>query len=130
MEGDGKVGFVFRLSPEGDGYYLSLDLKKGIAQLRSWGTRVGGTGEGAFQYLPLQSSFYVPHLDPHPFTLIAYGSYLEFSVDHRVLLTLANEDYSAGRVGFYAESAGLRVLDLKMERLAVSPDEPYDSHSD
>jgi beta-fructofuranosidase len=130
MEGDGKIGFVFRLSPEGDGYYLSLDLKKGIAQLRSWGTRVGGTGEGAFQYIPLQSSFYIPHGDPHPFSLIAYGSYVEFSLDHRVLLTLADEDYSAGHVGFYAEGADLRIRDLTMETLTVSPDEPYDTHSD
>jgi len=129
MDGSGKVGFVLRLSSEGDGYYLSLDLKKGIAQLRGWATRPGGTGEGAFEYTPLQSGFYEPHGDPHPFCLIAYGSYLEFSVDHKVLLSLSDERFDAGRVGFYTESAGLRIHHLQMETMEVPEDEPYTTHS-
>jgi beta-fructofuranosidase len=129
MDGTGKVGLVLRISPEADGYYLSLDLKKGIAQLRGWATRSGGTGEGAFLYTPLQSSYYEPHLDPHPFSLIAYGSYLEFSMDHKVLLSLADEGFSEGRVGFYTESAGLRIHGLRLETLEVREDEPYTTHA-
>jgi beta-fructofuranosidase len=129
MDGTGKVGLVLRLSPDADGYYLSLDLKKGIAQLRGWATRSGGTGEGAFEYTPLQSSYYEPHGDPHPFSLIAYGSYLEFSMDHKVLLSLADEGFSEGRVGFYTESAGLRIHGLHLETLEVQEDEPYSTHS-
>jgi len=129
MEGRGKIGLVLRLNPEGDGYYLSLDLKKGLAQLRAWSTRVGGTGEGAFKYKPLQSNFYEAHEDPHPFTLIAYERYLEFSLDHRVLLTLADDEFREGRVGFYAESAALQIRDLHLDTLAVEEKGIYTPHS-
>ena len=39
LRGKGKCGLVFRIDPAShDGYYLSLDLLKGVAQLRAWGT--------------------------------------------------------------------------------------------
>jgi beta-fructofuranosidase len=128
MDGGGKIGLVFRLTPEGDGYYLSLDLKKGLAQLRSWGTQVGGTGEGAFRYKPLQASFYEAHEGPHSFGLISYGAYLEFSLDHRVLLTLADQDFQEGRVGFYTESAALRIGELRLDTLSAGEEELYVPH--
>ncbi len=128
LEGAGKAGLVLRLSDEGDGYYLSLELTKGVAQLRAWGKRPGGDMRNAFIYTPLQSNFYVPHGDAHPFILLAYGSYLEFSLDGRVLLTLSDESYTDGRLGFYAESARLRVEDLRVERLHRPSTEPYTSH--
>ncbi|MEJ2356946.1 MAG: hypothetical protein P8Y13_02550 [Deinococcales bacterium] len=128
MDGSGKIGLALRLTEDGDGYYLSLDLPKGIAQLRAWGAHPGGDVQEAFDYVPLQSNFYVPHGDPHPFTLLAYGSYLEFSLDGAVLLTLADERFVEGRVGFYAESARLRLQDLTLETLLCPPEEPYTTH--
>jgi beta-fructofuranosidase len=130
MEGSGKIGLVLRQTAEGDGYYLSLDLHKGIAQLRAWGARAGGSGERAFDYVPLQANYYVAHEDPHPFVLLAYGSYLEFSLDGRVLLTLSDERYRRGRVGFYTESAWLRIHDLVIESLACPVEEAYTTHQD
>lgn len=129
MDGNGKIGFVLRLDPNGDGYYLSLDLRKGLVQLRSWATQVGGTGEGAFKYTPLQSNFYEAHEDPHPFSLIAYERYLEFSLDHRVLLTLVDEDFREGRLGFYSESAALRIRELQLDTLEVGERHMYTPHS-
>ncbi len=128
MDGSGKIGLVLRLDDDGDGYYLSLDLHKGIAQLRAWAAHPGGDVEDAFDYVPLQSNFYVAHGDPHPFTLVAYGSYLEFSLDGAVLLTLADERFAEGRVGFYTESARLRLHDLTLETLERPHDEAYTTH--
>jgi beta-fructofuranosidase len=46
MQGLGKCGLVFRIDAQSrDGYYLSLDLHKGVAQLRAWGTGEDGSGE-------------------------------------------------------------------------------------
>jgi beta-fructofuranosidase len=128
LDGAGKVGMVLRLDENADGYYLSLDLYKGIAQLRAWAAHPGGDVEEAFDYVPLQSNFYVPHGDPHPFVLLAYGSYLEFSLDGAVLLTLADERFEAGRLGFYTESARLRLHGVTLDVLECPVDEPYTSH--
>lgn len=129
LDGSGKMGLVLRLSEDGDGYYLSLDLLKGIAQLRAWAARPGGDMERAFDYVPLQSNYYVAHGDPHPFCLLAYGSYLEFSLDGAVLLTLSDERFDEGRLGFYTESARLRIHDLTLETLDRPPDRPYTTHA-
>lgn len=129
MDGAGKVGMALRLDTRGDGYYLSLDLYKGIAQLRAWSAHPGGDVEEAFDYVPLQSNYYVAHGDPHPFTLLAYGAYLEFSLDGAVLLTLSDERFSEGRVGFYTESARLRVHGLTLDLLECLRDEPYTTHT-
>jgi hypothetical protein len=45
-----------------------------------------------------------------------------------VLLSLADEGFSEGRVGFYTESAGLRIHGLRLETLEVREDEPYTTH--
>ncbi|HKI56307.1 MAG TPA: hypothetical protein VKB31_04085 [Trueperaceae bacterium] len=129
MDGAGKIGLVLRIDENGDGYYLSLDLHKGIAQLRAWAAHPGGDVERAFDYIPLQSNFYVAHGDPHPFVLLAYGSYLEFSLDGAVLLTLSDERFYEGRVGFYTESARLRLHHLRLETMECPEDEPYTTHT-
>jgi len=129
MDGAGKIGMVLRVDDEGNGYYLSLDLYKGIAQLRAWAAHPGGDVDNAFDYVPLQSNFYVAHGDPHPFMLLAYGAYLEFSLDGAVLLTLSDERFSEGRVGFYTESARLRLQNLAMDTLECPEDEPYTTHA-
>ncbi len=37
LQGSGKCGLVLRINEEGDGYYLALDLIKGVAQIRAMG---------------------------------------------------------------------------------------------
>lgn len=115
LEGRGKCGLVLRLNDAGDGYYLSLDLFKGIAQIRAWGHNLDGGIEEAFTYNQLQAAHYVSTGDPHPFRLIAYEQYLEFSLNGYVLLSLADDTYERGRVGFYVETATMRIDNLNLK---------------
>lgn len=114
LEGKGKCGLVLRVDDKGDGYYLSLDLYKGIAQIRAWYHCEDGGIEESFHYEQLQAAHYVPTNDPHGFCLLAYEQYLEFSLNGYVLLTLADSEFHQGRVGFYVESARVRVDDLEL----------------
>lgn len=127
LEGDGKLGLVMRLSEEGDGYYISLDPFKGLSQIRYWAQNPGGGIEEAFHYKPLQASYQVPRAGSIPFTLIAYGSYIELSLYGYVVLTLSDERRHLGRVGFYAESSRFRVADLVLETLTCPTADPFAS---
>ena len=125
LEGEGKCGLVFRLDGHGDGYYLSLDLFKGIAQIRGWGRRPDGGFEEAFDYEQLQAGFYVATEDPHEFCLLVYEQYIEFSLDGYVLLTLADDRYEKGRLGFYVETARIRIDELELKVLRATRSESY-----
>ena len=119
LEGVGKCGMVLRVSEEGDGYFLSLDLVKGYAQLRRWGANPRPEFEFAFQYETLQAGNYVA-LDPaHPLQIevVTHGAYIEFSINGQVTLSVVDDTYSAGRVGFYTESAQLKLENISMEWL-------------
>ena len=117
--GSGKCGVLIRVDPEShDGYYLSLDLRKGLAQLRDWGTNVAATGEFMMRFRPLQSGYWRTGTDADcRVSLIAFGSYLEFSVNGFVVLSLADLTYDAGSFGFYAESVELQVSEMRFETL-------------
>jgi beta-fructofuranosidase len=119
LDGRGKCGFVFRTNPDtSDGYHLSLDLIKGVAQLRSWGARHDGRDEHAFQFEALQSGFWLSDpAGPWDFELLAFGSYLELVINGFVLLTLADDSFAAGRVGLYVETARLKVENLTLNHL-------------
>ena len=118
MKGGGKCGIVLRLDDNSDGYFISLELIKGLAQIRAWGNNPGGSIEEAFIYRPLQANYFATGgLRPHRFELIAFGDYIELSIDDRVQLSLADDTYRQGAVGFYAESAFLRVDDMTLEEL-------------
>lgn len=118
--GHGKCGLVLRLNEVGDGYYLSLDFFKGVAQIRAWKHTPDGAIEEAFLYKQLQAAFFVPKQEPHPFSLIAYEQYLELSLHGFVLLTLADQQFEEGRVGFYVESGHIEVNNLQL-RTCFSP---------
>jgi beta-fructofuranosidase len=120
LDGEGKIGLVLRLNEKGDGYYLSLDPFKGIVQLRAWRHRQHGELEHAFEYEQLQAAHYVPTGPTLPFRLIAYEQYLEFSLNGYVLLTLADDHFRGGRLGFYVESARARVENLQLSTLVSS----------
>jgi beta-fructofuranosidase len=125
LEGRGKCGLVFRLNDEGDGYYLSLELFKGIAQIRAWGHKPHGTIEEAFHYDQLQAAYYEATSDPHPFCLVAYEQYLEFSLNNHILLTLADDQFQQGKVGFYVESARIRLDHLQLKVCTQPSTESY-----
>lgn len=121
-DGPGKAGFVFRINREShDGYYLSLDLVKGVAQLRAWGTGPEASGERMMNFRSLQSGFW--ESDPNGMTratLIAHGSYIELAIGEDVILSLADQTFERGAVGIYVESTALQATDVKLEQL-ISP---------
>ncbi|TWT93850.1 glycoside hydrolase family protein [Stieleria varia] len=121
IEGLGKCGLVFRVNREThDGYYLSLDLTKGVAQLRAWGTGPEESGESMMQFRSLQQAFWDnPDRGVASFKLIALGSYLELSIDGRVILSLADQTFQRGAVGVYVESTVLTISNAKLERLST-----------
>ncbi len=125
IQGRGKYGLVFRINDDGDGYYLSLDFFKGIVQLRAWGQRKHGEGEEAFRFKQLQAANYIPNDGPHEFRLIAFDQYLEFSLNGYILLTLADDHYSKGNVGFYVENAKLQIDNPALKTLGKPESEDY-----
>ena len=122
---EGKLGIAFRLNRETeDGYYLSLDLLKGVAQMRSWGSGPEGSGEDMMQFRSLQAGYWLQEsLGCAEVTLVAYGSYLELSIGSRVILSLADQTFSEGAIGFCVQSSRLRIEDLQIERF----DQPLQS---
>ncbi|TWT53815.1 hypothetical protein Pla22_14480 [Rubripirellula amarantea] len=120
MCGLGKCGLVFRIDPEcRDGYYLSLDLLKGVAQLRAWGTGEDGSGEHMMQFKSLQSGFWYSEVrEEAAVQLIAFGSYIELSVNGRVVLSLADQSFDTGQLGVYLDTAEVRLSEIKLNRLA------------
>lgn len=128
MEGIGKCGLVCRINPEThDGYYISLDLMKGIAQMRAWGTGPLHSGEDMMQFKSLQSGYWY---DSGPrdiaIKLLAFGSYHELSINGGVVLSLADATFECGLIGFYVETADLRIDDLKIHHMA--PPTQTDDH--
>lgn len=117
--GEGKCGIVFRINREThDGYFLSLDLFKGVAQMRAWGSGAAGSGENMMQFQPLQAGFWeTAERGVASIRLIAYGSYLELAINDRVVLSLADQTFLFGAVGFYVESAEMEISNLKVNQL-------------
>jgi beta-fructofuranosidase len=119
MIGAGKCGLLYRVNREThDGYYLSLDLRKGIAQLRAWGTGPNRSGEHMMQFAALQTGNYYAD-DRHNVTirLNVFGSYHELSINDNVVLSLADHRYDEGAFGFYVETADLHIHDLDVHHL-------------
>lgn len=117
MLNEGKCGIVFRLDEAThDGYYLSLDLFKGVAQMRAWGSGPDGSGEDMMQFRSLQAGYWEQETrGKADVTLLAHGSYLELSIGKRVILSLADQTFSNGLMGFCIESAKLHIKDLNVE---------------
>ncbi|MFC7337523.1 glycosyl hydrolase [Haloferula chungangensis] len=117
--GKGKCGFVFRIDPEShDGYYLSLDLLKGVAQMRAWGTNRDKSGEHMMNFETVQSAFWQCESPGEAeISILAFGSYLEVSIDGYIILSMADQHFDHGYVGPYLETAELEINDLKVWRL-------------
>ncbi len=116
IDGKGKCGFVFRINEEThDGYYLSLDLLKGMAQLRSWGTTPDSEGEYMMNFKTLQTGNWAARGDcGETFSLMAFGSYIELSIAGRIVLSLADLKFQIGHVGIYADSCSLSVKNISL----------------
>lgn len=125
LQGLGKCGLVFRVDETThDGYYLSLDLLKGVAQLRAWKTGPPHSGEEMMEFRSLQSGYwYSETVGEARVQLLAFGSYLEVSIDNRVILSLADQTFRKGLLGVYLESAHLKLSDVRLNRMRT----PYQS---
>jgi beta-fructofuranosidase len=119
LDGLGKCGLLFRYDPTtSNGYHLSLDLLKGVAQVRQWGEDPDASAEQAFSFRTLQASYWQAERDREwEIEVVALQTYLEFSIDGQVILSLADTTYSTGCVGIYVESACLSVRDFTLEHL-------------
>ena len=113
-----------RSAVERSGRRLLSEIK-GIAQIRSWGHRAGGEIEEAFRYEQLQADYYVPFGGTHSIRLVLHRQYLEFSMNGYVLLTLADNEYERGRVGFYVENAELILEKVTMKVCGQPAGESY-----
>jgi beta-fructofuranosidase len=120
LKGKGKCGLIFRVDPAThDGYYLSLDLLKGIAQLRSWQTGERGSGEQMMQFREMQSGYWLTETPGEArVELLAFGSYIEFSVDGRVILSLVDQTFTEGLLGVSLETAHLEISDVELNHMA------------
>jgi beta-fructofuranosidase len=127
LDGLGKCGLLFRIDhATSSGYHLSLDLLKGVAQIRAWGEKRGGTSEQLFHFETLQAAYWQSCAEgPWEVTLTGVRNYIEFDIDGHVLLTLSDDVYSRGLLGLYAESACLRVENIRLEHLEP-PEMPTD----
>jgi beta-fructofuranosidase len=124
LEGTGKCGLVFRADRDSsNGYYLSLDLLKGVAQLRAWGQRPGGKNEHAFDFRALQSAYWRTDCETEcQVSLLALRNYIEFSLNGSVMLTLADSTFASGGMGCYVETARLRIDRPMLEHLQTTQD--------
>ncbi|MEZ6133176.1 MAG: glycosyl hydrolase [Planctomycetaceae bacterium] len=128
LSGSGKCGLLCRTDPQThDGYYISLDLAKGIAQFRSWSTGPPGSGEQMMQFNSLQAGFWhSQNCTDVVIQLLSFGSYHELSIGGAVVLSLADGQFEEGLLGIYVETAALRVSNLLVEEL--EPPEQTDEH--
>ncbi len=119
IEESGKYGFLLRVDEQGDGYFLSLDLRKGLAQLRAWAYNPEGGHEEAFHYQQLQGSNFLVGQEPFQLSILAYGQYFEVSLNGFVILSLADDQFARGRIGFYSEGSKFRVEHLSVKTCTV-----------
>jgi beta-fructofuranosidase len=113
----GKFGLLLHADKQGDGYYISVDPLKGLVQCRLWLHNEDGGIEEAFSYEPLQQSNYVPKSAPFAFQLLAYGHYMELSINDDVVLSLANKHHTKGRAGVYLEGGEIALSNIRLELL-------------
>lgn len=119
VEGMGKLGLVCDADEEGNGYYVSFDLKAGLTKIRSWGFNPHDV-KNNFIFQDIQSSVFETGKSASiHFRLIRYGNYIELSINGVVELTLMDYTFSGQGIGLYTASA---VLSLQNSVLHSLPD--------
>ena len=127
LDGLGKFGLVIRADEKASGYYISLDVLNGYVQIRFWGTRSDADGENAFEYTELQDNhFAVNPQRSHDVEVLAWGAYIELSLDGVIVLRIVDTRFMTGnRIGFYIESAVLQISDLSLDVLDGPEEEDH-----
>ena len=118
FNGIGKSGIHFRTDEQANGYFISFDFIKGYVQIRRWGVKEDGKFTDAFTYTVLQSNnFKVKRSGKYSIKLIAYGGYMELSIDKFIVISLVDNFYRYRRLGLFVESADILVSNAKLEFL-------------
>lgn len=127
LEGVGKTGIVFRSDTEANAHYISLDLLHGYAQGRVWGQNHGGSIENSFTYIIVQDNkFDAPDKKYCHIELIAFGGYIELSINKRLVLRYVDTHYiEQEEIGFYVESAEIAITAITLETLDGPLEEDY-----
>lgn len=116
LEGMGKSGFVINIDEEGNGYFISMDFVNGYVQIRRWGFNPDDFHNN-FKFDNLQTGLFQPSADRKVhFKLISYGSYLELSINNRVILTLVDYQFDGERIGLYSASS---IVSLSKSRIHI-----------
>lgn len=125
VEGMGKLGLVSDIDTNGNGYFISFDVKNGLVQIRSWGFNPTNNRHD-FIFNNIQSGvFSVNEQKTFRFRLIRYGHYIELSLNGVVKLTLMDYTYSDGGIGLYSASS---VIALQESSIGILPD-PQDEYA-
>ena len=120
----GKCGLIFDLDEDGSGYFISLDVVNGFAQIRTWGVNEDNLMED-YIFNTLQSNhFNIMENRTYRFQLINYGNYIEFSLNERVILSLVDYTYHGGELGVYCSCTEV-ALKHSFINLLRSPSDTY-----
>lgn len=125
VEGMGKLGLVSDIDQNGNGYFISFDVKNGLVQIKSWGFNPVNYRKN-FIFNNIQSGVIsVTDLKSFHFKLIRYGHYTELSINGIVKLTLIDYSYTQGGIGLYSASS---VIALQESTVGILPD-PEDEYA-
>jgi beta-fructofuranosidase len=127
MEGMGKCGIVFRSDREASGHYISLDLRNGQTQAKVWGENENAGIEDSFQYKIIQyNHFYCDPAISQNVEIIAFGGYIELSMNGKIILRYVDTDYMRQDfLGFYVESARICLSDAVLQKLDGPEEEDH-----
>lgn len=125
VEGMGKLGLASDMDEDGNGYFISFDMKKGILRIRGWGFNPMNVRQN-FVFNDIQYGvFEVNESKSLRFRLIRYGNYIELSIDGEVKLTLMDYAFSGENIGIYSASS---VISLEESVIKILP-EPRDEYA-
>ncbi len=129
VEGMGKLGLVTDIDQQGNGYFISLDVSNGHAEIRAWGFNPLDNRQN-FIFNSLQTgSFTVNENKSFRFRLIRYGNYIELSLDGVVKLTLIDYTYNGTGIGLYSASSVISLQELVV-KILPDPQGEYASQED
>ena len=120
----GKCGLVFNSDENGNGYYISFDYLNGFVQIRQWGHNDQDIANN-FIFKNLQiNQFERSENKSVTFSLIAYGTYIELSINGIVRLTLVDSLFQGGYIGIYCSSGKAGLTNSYLKKLA-EPETEY-----
>ena len=124
MEGLGKGGLVLDADDDGNGYFISFDFVSGYVSIRNWGFNPDDV-KNNFAFNNLQSNQFKPRKSDYSlhFKLIRYGSYIEFSIDGEIKLTLIDFSNHSKNLGLYSCSSLMSLEHAVIKELPRPVDE-------